>query len=594
MAAYTCTLFTNTGFNTINIPDSPALVNGMSSITVPALDINQERFLPSVRVRATWAQVKDADYCKVGDFYYTINSISMTSQDVAEISLTPDYITSAGGPGSLEILDGLTNRVHVSDDSFGIYSADDPYMAPAYDMDIDSYQVITAAASTTFVETTLSLDSLGYNFDNNSLEAYTAWDQNDTTGESKVIVPVAEYLQASTSYSAEIGGATAALRNVKKQGLFTLSDSDTYKVGKGMNVARSLGIENAISGQFEIPNTMFSATYVGGFVSAITGLTADLGIVGLPFVYGTANNNRVWYGSQSKYTLVSAAGNTLSANPEEIYSAGATNPTVRRIVDPRRTGKPYYRFMPLNGNNGTYDFFRGCVAGNQWDDVPMVLQEKSGSLLDRADHAASLAKRDLGDVYEQTAYDWNRAGNFLGIGAATISGMGGLGTMVAGGGNLSGALQGGGKALTGGLRGLGNFELAHMAYQDTSQLERQLEKSQFQIQQNVNVPDVKFPLSPDLMNEVLHNGFMVFRNKYKAADISRIDKILTAFGYKYVKVLEASDFTNRTKFNYVEGSITVGNLPKWWADGIAAQMRGGVRVWHIKPTHTAYSSNPIA
>lgn len=594
MAAYNCTLFLNTGFNTINIPDSPALVNGMTSISVSALDINQERFLPYVRVRATWDQIKNADYCKVGDFYYTINSINMTSQDVAEISLTPDFITSAGGPAALEILDGITNRVHVSNDAFGLYGADDPYMAPAYDMDIDSYQVIIAANSTTFVETTLSLDSMGFNFENNSMQAYTAYDQNDETGEKSVVVPVAAYLAASTTYNAEIGGGTQALRNVKKQGLFSLVDSDATHVGQGMNVARSLGIENAISGQFEIPNTMFTATQVGAFVSSITGLTQDTGILGLPFIYGTANNNRVWYGSQSSYTLVSAAGNTLTAKPEEIYSSGATVPTVRRIVDPRRTGKPYYRFMPLNGNSGNYDFFRGCVAGNPWDSVPLVLTEKSGGLLDRANYSASLARRDLADTYEQTAYDWNRGLNMIGIGAKTIagSGIGSAGVMGANG--LAGA-KAGFNQFGSGIAGIGNFELGHMAYQETSALERQLEKSQFQISQNVNVPDVKFPMTPDLMNEVLHNGFMVFRNKYKAQDIARIDKILTAFGYKFVKVLETSDFTNRQKFNYVEGSITVGgNLPRWWCNGISAQIAGGVRVWHIKPTHTAYSSNPIA
>ena len=583
MAAYNCTLFLNTGFNTINIPDSPTLVNGMTSISVPALDINQERFLPYVRVRATWDQIKNADYCKVGDFYYTINSINMTSQDVAEISLTPDFITSAGGPAALEILDGLTNRVHVSNDAFGLYGADDPYMSPAYDMDIDSYQVIIAANSTTFVETTLSLDSMGFNFENNSMQAYTAYDQNDETGEKSVVVPVAAYLAASTTYNAEIGGGTQALRNVKKQGLFSLVDSDATHVGQGMNVARSLGIENAISGQFEIPNTMFTATQVGAFVSSITGLTQDTGIMGLPFIYGSANNNRVWYGSQSSYTLVSAAGNTLTAKPEEIYSAGATVPTVRRIVDPRRTGKPYYRFMPLNGNSGNYDFFRGCVAGNQWDSVPLVLTEKSGGLLDRANYAASLARRDLADTYEEVGYDIGKVANIANMAGQSLGGMLTGGPAKAIGGAL------------GGIAGAAALEMQHMQYQDTQALERQIEKSQFQISQNVNVPDVKFPMSPDLMNEVLHNGFMVFRNKYKPQDIARIDKILTAFGYKHTKVLEASDFTNRQKFNYVSGSITVGgNLPRWWCNGISAQIAGGVRVWHIKPTHTAYSSNPIA
>lgn len=580
--AYTCKLFLNTGFNSINIPDSPALVNGMSSVDVPALELNQERFLPSVRVRAAWDTIKNADYCKVGDFYYTINSITMVSGDVAEISLTPDYVTSAGGPAALNILDGLTNRVHVSNDAFGLYSADDPYMNPAYDMDIDSYQVIAAAASTTFVETTLSLDTMGNNLDSNNMAAYTAYDPNDTSGEATVVVPIATYLSASTSYSSTVGGSPVTLKNVKKQGLYEITDTDTYKVGKGINVARSLGIEDSISGQFEIPNTMFTKTSVGSFVTSLNGTTADTSIIGLPFIYGSANNNRVWYGSQSKYTLVSAAGNSLSANAEEIYGGGSV-PIVRRIVDPRRTGKPYYRFMPLNGNSGTYDFFRGCVAGNQWDSVPLVLREKSGNLLDRADYAASVSRRDLADQQESLQHQVGQINAALGLFGITNQG------------ESTGGIAGGvASAVAGLFGGPAAVEMSHMQYGQTSALERQLEKSKFQIQQNVNIPDVKFPLSPDLMNEVLHNGFMVFRTKYKAADIARIDKILTAFGYKFVKVLEASDFTNRQKFNYVEASVTVGNLPKWWADGVSAQIASGVRVWHIKPTHTAYSSNPIA
>lgn len=586
MAAYTCRLYTNTGFNTINIPDSPALLNSMSYVDVPALDINQERFLSSVRVRATWAQVKDADYCKVGDFFYCVKDIFMSSVDVAEISLVPDFITSAGGPADLEILDGLTSRVCVADDSFGIYSADDPFMAPAYDMDIASYQVITAAASTTFVETTLSLDTLGNNIDADSFEAFTAYDPHDSTGELKVVVPKAEYLKASTTYKATIGSASVDLKNVQNQGLYIMSDADANKVAKGIEAARSLGIEDSISGQFSIPNTMITVSSLGGFVTNITGQTDDLGIMGLPFIYGTANNNRVWYGSQSKYTLVSAAGNTLSANAEEIYSTGATAPTVRRIVDPRRTGKPFYRFMPLNGNNGDYDFFRGAVAGRPWDSVPMVLSQKSGGLLDRVNYDASVARHDLSDTW--AGYD-----AALGVLAGGVK-------MTAGaGGAIASAIRGGDISKGVSDAAQGAIDIATSIYNvhrsdAFSRQERNLEKQQFQISQSVNVPDIKFALDPDLMGEALHNGFMVFRTKYKAADISRIDKILTAFGYKFTKVLEASDFTNRTKFNYVEGSISVGNLPRWWADGVASQVASGIRVWHIKPTHTAYSSNPIA
>ena len=616
MAAYNCTLFLNTGFNTINIPDSPALVNGMSSISVPALDINQERFLPSVRVRATWAQVKDADYCKVGDFYYTIQSITMTSQDVAEISLIPDYITSAGGPAALEILDGLTSRVHVSDDSFGLYGGNDPYMNPAYDMDVISGVYKFGGTVETFVESTLNLESLGSAWTAGQLEAFTAKDKyaedQGATEVPEVTVPVANYLKKSTSYVCTMDGQTINLQNVQNQGIFRVRDGTFGElVSDGINVARSLGIEQSISGQFCIPTALVDVTAgtTPNFVATLSGkhgtIVATDWIGDTPsYIYGSANNNRVWYGGQSKYTLVSATGESISANAEECYNPGQTVPFVKYWADPRRTGKPYFRFGRLNGNAGSQDLFRGCVSGRQWNSVPMVLTEKSGSVLDRMNYNASVAQRDLTDVYQETGYNWNRGVNMFGIGASTLTA--GMSGFVEGGGfskyNMAGAsgvnVGAGGKAgastLSQGLAGIGNFELGNMAYKDTSALQRQIEKDQFQIQQNINVPTVMFPNDPSLMAEYLHNGCMLSRVVYKAQDIARIDKILTAFGYKYVKVLEASDFSNRQKFNYVEGSITVGNLPKWWAEGIGAQITGGVRVWHIKPTHTAYSSNPIA
>ena len=604
MAAYNCTLYLNTGFNTINIPDSPSLVNGMSSVTVPALDINQERFLPSVRVRATWDQIKNADYCKVGDFYYTINSISMTSVDVAEISLTPDFITSAGGPAALEILDGLTDRVHVSNDAYGIYSGDDPYMAPAYDLDVmsdtTSGDFSSANEGYTFIDTTLDLYVMGSKAQSDTVEALTAVDNNGTEPK-EVVFPMVNYINMG-QYTFFRSGLSAQQTLQTTKGQVTIcmdsSASNFDNITNGIALARALGIESSISGSYQIPAEMIDApSYRSGLSSYCLSITGKYGTKAstIPFEYGASvQNKRVYYGNFTPYTLATASGSSISANAEEVYD-GYTAPHIKYTCDPRREGKPYFRFGVMQGvdlSSNPKDFFRGCVAGLPWRSVPMVFTDKSGNIIDTVRYNSSVAQRDMADVYEETAYDWNRGMNFLGIGAKTVGGMFGKGGVYLGG--AAGA-KAGFEHLGGGLSGLGNFELGHMAYQDTSALERQIEAKEFQIQQNVNIPTVMFPNSPDLMGELIGNGYVLYRTVYKAADISRIDKILTAFGYKYTKVLEASDFSNRTKFNYVKGSISVGGtLPRWWCNGIAAQIAGGVRVWHIKPTHSAYSSNPIA
>ena len=64
-----------------------------------------------------------------------------------------------------------------------------------------------------------------------------------------------------------------------------------------------------------------------GHVVSLTGSHGFPPCQGVPYEYGTANNKRVFYGSQTPYTLMSAAGNSLTAKAEEIYMGG-TNPSV--------------------------------------------------------------------------------------------------------------------------------------------------------------------------------------------------------------------------------------------------------------------------
>jgi hypothetical protein len=100
-----------------------------------------------------------------------------------------------------------------------------------------------------------------------------------------------------------------------------------------------------------------------------------------------------------------------------------------------------------------------------------------------------------------------------------------------------------------------------------------------------------FPRS-ETIRDLLGNGVRVYRYRFADSDVVKIDKILTMYGYKDTKPLEASDFTNRTKFNYVQASgISVSNntMPRWIREGIAMQLSIGVRIWHVKPDATAYT-----
>lgn len=603
----------------INIPDSPALLNQMSFADAAVLDLNQERVLPYVRVRSDWNTVKNGDYCKVGDFFYFIENITMTSGDVAELTLVPDYVTSAGGPAALEILDGLTSRVHVIDDTYGLYGEDDPLMAPAYDMDVMidvSSGSFADSGYYTFVETTLDLEAMGHYSGGHSggvapVRGKAIVAEEEPNGEF-VTVPVAEYVPKGgrTLYSASLG-QNMTWRNMPSpecQWLCYMDDTNYGQyIANGIAYARSLGVEESISGQYLIPQDMIISggpVTNQGHVVSLTGKFGTPNCRNVPFEYGTANNKRVFYGSQTPYTLMTAAGNSLTAKAEEIYG-GAAEPIVAWTCDPRRDGRPYFRFNPMNGVNSLIggrqvDFFRNAVAGAKWREIPMVFSGKSGSLLDRIQTAASEKQRELGERQAKESFGQQSftagIGNVLNTAMASIAIAGGIAAAPATGGASLAMIAGGTSLASSNINyGMGQVSRAqsYQQYLEKSALDRSIEMTMLGVRIGASAPTIQFALDADLIADATGNGFVVTRDVYKQADIERIDKILTAYGYKHTKILETSDFTNRMYFNYVQAAVSVGNLPKWWADGIALQLNGGVRVWHVKPNHQYYNNNPV-
>ena len=133
-------MYMNTGFNLINVPDSPSLLEQKTSKKFGVIDCLQRYFLPSITIRATEDQVIHGDFLKLYDdeddskyAYYVINSYTMTSGDTVVLDITMEPLLTCGGVANIDIVDGMVSRHHLSqheEEWNEIPMEDDPLLVP--------------------------------------------------------------------------------------------------------------------------------------------------------------------------------------------------------------------------------------------------------------------------------------------------------------------------------------------------------------------------------------------------------------------------------------------------------------------------------
>ena len=616
---YNATLYINTGFNAINIPDKPSLLEYAQKVTVPALDIYQVRELSSFVVKATYAQIKNADYLYLesttdpADFaYYSIQNITMTSMDTAVLSVTMDYILTAGGStgvSGLEFLDGICERHHVplASDNFGAYDEDDPYMTPAemLKVEVSTQQFSGSKDNVTLLASTVDLFAMNARMvSQQDLEGI-----DFTTGQNVCTVPRV-YSVGQYSTTAQMYNSGSPYETKLPNEVFYMIDPGPFASIAGtvdwlpnaLSYVRSLGIESCILAQYNVPGFMLDASIIlsGGvhhYVSTIKGARLTLGISDLPFErsYGTTiRNKRLFYGDNAKYSIVSiASGNQASFLPEEIRGSSETHPTLEMRVDPRPKGAPYFRFDKYRGSSSDDLFFTNAVKGLEWQNAPLVYEGASGSLLNQYKYNAKqwsdIENKQFGMQSAELAnQNANENALFSGIG----SGLSAIGYGITGQwGAAAGAVAD--AAINANNIGYQNaqYALSQGHAQNSFTIAKNAELQSLLIQNKTVAPSMNFPISEGI-RDFVGNTCLVYRTYYTDTDAARIDKILNMYGYKHTVPIETSFLTNRSKFNYIQArgvSIRNNNIPKWLRDGVAAQFSAGMRIWHVLPDATAYT-----
>lgn len=602
--SYNVRVYHNSGFNSQNTPDSPALLESVPYTDLPAIDTLQEGFLDSVSVRTTWGTISDVDFCRVGNFYYSVaGAPRMTSGDVAVLVLIPDYILSIGGISNLTFLDGITERVHVPKnfDDFGAYGEDDPFIRPMEPLKLKAVRYVHTPEAYIFVESPVNLTDL-----QNTTNSLTFTDAvNPQQGE--VSIPFIKPLVLTTRHS--FGGDHATLTYVLGEMDGQGGISYNQNVMEGLSRARALGIESVITAMYAVPKALCAKT-MGTTVGEVVYLDGVSGCDdwGGYYEYASVENKRLLYGRTSAYGILSMSGSKVEFDPEDIYHAGDTQPKIAFVSDPRADGTTYFRFqyyLGEAGHNGSgqtvadvdASFWRNCISGAPWQNVPIVYDRGgSGWMINRLQHDTRVSMMEStnelarwGETARWIGDGLNSAGSVFGDTMESMEGMGEYNPATFGsyqqatGANLA--------AMTARVAGAGvRHVAADVARRNTYNMARVREGLNYQLNQNIVAPDLQFPYNSNIMRDAMGNGCIVYRYELSSNDLARCDKLLTMYGYRLTKPIEGSDFTNRSKFNYVKAhGVSVGNLPQWYADGVAAQLADGVRFWHVLPDESIYT-----
>ena len=613
-------LYKNTGLNSVNTLRTP-FNTANADINLPALDILQAEFLTTVNVKATRDQVKGADFLILQNdenpnerFYYSVESFTPTSVDVQVLSITFDALMTLiyikAGIENIEILDGIVERhtINEDDDVYGRYTEEDPLLVPSNTLGFIAKQMYmpqynaegdpTDVIPQTVIQSRVNLTTIGKN-----ATTYT-----DASSGEKVTIPDApDSIQSNyaTRFNMQLSDGDGQPYVNSSTQLYLHNNSAVLNALRNL---RNLGIENGsiVASYTLIQNFDYEGTGTPGFLS-IKGKYIETEVPSIEFDYDdTIKNKRVLYGSCNKFELISvASGVRMEFKPEDICFDEDVNllkyPRVCRASDPRPEGRPYYGFKFYRSvNQFKHTYLANVVPGMSWPSVPIVYTGLSGSNLNEIRYNTEREGAKLAGQQDINSMNYN-----LGESAArrTIDlDRSAIGAIGQGASNPIGAIA----SFAGSYMNASAeqaFDQSRAQFNKTQLEERyaynaRKELQALKISNTIVEPDVHFPNS-ETLRDFLGNGVYVIQYRPTAADRQKMDKILTMYGYKDTKVLEASDFVTRkqnTHFAYVKAnSVSIGgtDVPRWIREAAAAQISNGVRIWTTAPSPTEYNKPKV-
>lgn len=578
---YNVRLFYNTGFNQKNIPDSPTLLDSATFTDVEGVYLNQNNDISQITINGEWNGCRNIDYVRVGDtpdpVFYFVTNVSMQADNVVTLSLMLDPITTINIT-QMEFIDGWCSRriIPQSQQSIANYQENiigenwSPTNEFIFETDLPLHFY---SPPKNFVLSTVDL-----------LQTQKIADEYKTDMASgstqSVIIPKLMSTNDFTNFflstqDNKIGGITSGAFKYPNSALY---DFDKPKVKEGIANVRSLGVESAILGSYQIPANWITVSYDSAnpeIVSTITGSSTTY-ISTLNYEYASNVENKKVFALYNNYTVTGVtSGDSMAYQFSQIFD-NTTSPQFLKFADPTPNGMPYCRPVKYYGkNNG----LMGIVKGSNWLNNQLAFVNQSGALINQRNLAMG-ARQHFSVVQAQNE---NRlASDVNNIGTSAL----GMGSNIASTGSPTDILP-----LIGGISsGISTLNNTLMYYNmsNAQNLNYAQQIGQAIVNQNLYAPDIMYPYQTSLQS-YLPNDFMIGRYRLTEEDVRRFDNYLHRYGEAVDEPFKKEFMFKKQNYDYIQTSniLLKTNMGVRYNQLAEDVFNNGVRIWHTLPSTTA-------
>ena len=645
------TVYFNTGFNGVDIPASPSVLeNAQHRLYTNVYYTREDIDKPYFDVNDSYQNLKNVDYLAYNHgtettYYFAVPTA--LSKGVTRLTCDLDALLTMGGAANLNYSGGWQERGHITkaEDTMCSNTASEDWI-PSQPLEVAVQRTLGSKAGagtlvvpdTDVVISSVDLSDLG---DLQKGEWNIPVIEGIPSGETDPVMyfPAIPAVTGGTTYKCyDYSISDYKDFSVPGSAAFYYSEN-TIPVKVALKKLFSAG-QLQLQASYRIPGEYLdqeggsNPTYVTGkpgMIEQVRGCRKDINADQFPFEYAVqdyAVKNKKCYSTYREFVLCNIGSSDCCIKTvEDLYNTDdpQVNPHVYIWADPSSTGKPYARFKYIRNNRVQY---ADAVKGLQWNNNQIMMQGASGSLWNSIDAAfnRSTIERQIGltnlnasyaakqNTYSmqqmiQTASDQSRnmnKGVWLEAGA-------GIFNMFSTGSAAIGA-EGAGRVIGTGLsnlraqRDLGNnLEMqAKILESHNSQTQSNADFTVAQLKQAINENKIGELRNNTLVAPTLlftpeqnlgmygYNYFVLYEVRKTVADLKSEDEYYQRFGYNGLhRPLTSSCFNARQYYSYVQAFNV--NIKSSFGMRVRAkaisQLNQGVRVWKVLPDASYYDIN---